>query len=105
MKTLRISRLARRSSHAARPYRTFGKMSKSFGLRWNGFQILVYAKTPYAGVRGHRPPSNKSGPPLRTNSDYPRNGDKRVSDLETVLRLCRLRDGMTISGHLHLCNG
>ena len=62
-------------------------------------------QTPYAGVDGHRPTGNKYGPPIRTNSDYPRNGDKRVPDLETALRLCGLRDGMTISSHHHLRNG
>ncbi|HVP54496.1 MAG TPA: citrate lyase subunit alpha [Candidatus Eisenbacteria bacterium] len=60
---------------------------------------------PYAGVDGHRPTGNKYGPPIRTTSDYPRNGDKRVPDLETALRLCCLRDGMTISSHHHLRNG
>ena len=62
-------------------------------------------QTPYAGVDGHSPVGNKYGPPVRTNSDYPRNGDKRVPDLETALRLCGLRDGMTISSHHHLRNG
>ena len=47
----------------------------------------------------------KAGPPIRSNSDYPTNGDKRVPDLETALRLCGLRDGMTISSHHHLRNG
>ena len=60
---------------------------------------------PYAGVDGHRPDGNKYGSPIRTNIDYPRNGDKRVPDLETALRLCGLRDGMTISSHHHLRNG
>ena len=51
------------------------------------------------------PADTKSGPPIRSNSDYPANGDKRVPDLETALRLCGLRDGMTISSHHHLRNG
>ena len=50
-------------------------------------------------------PDHKAGPPIRSNSDYPANGDKRVPDLETALRLCGLRDGMTISSHHHLRNG
>ena len=62
-------------------------------------------QTPYAGIDSHRPTGNKFGPPIRTSSDYPRNGDKRVPDLETALRLCGLRDGMTISSHHHLRNG
>jgi len=62
-------------------------------------------QTPYAGVDAHRPTGNKYGPPIRSNTDYPRNGDKRIPDLETALRLCGLRDGMTISSHHHLRNG
>src|SRR5271169_6780036 len=62
-------------------------------------------QTPYAGVDAHRPTGSKYGPAIRSNSDYPRNGDKRVPDLATALRLCGLRDGMTISSHHHLRNG
>ena len=60
---------------------------------------------PYQGVNGYRPVGNKAGPPVRSNRDYASNGDKRVPDLETALRLCGLRDGMTISSHHHLRNG
>ena len=60
---------------------------------------------PYQGGNGHRPAGHKAAPPIRSNSDYPANGDKRVPDLETALRLCGLRDGMTISSHHHLRNG
>ena len=62
-------------------------------------------QTPYAGVDAHRPTGNKYGPPIRSDTDYPRNGDKRIPALETALRLCGLRDGMTISSHHHLRNG
>ena len=40
-----------------------------------------------------------------SNKDYPDTGDKRVSDLETALRKCGLRDGMVISSHHHLRDG
>jgi citrate lyase subunit alpha/citrate CoA-transferase len=60
---------------------------------------------PYEGVGGARPTGNKTGPPIRSSSDYPANGDKRVADLETALQLCGLRDGMVISSHHHLRNG
>ena len=59
----------------------------------------------YKGVNQHCSTGNKAGPPIRSSSDYPANGDKRVPDLETALRLCGLRDGMTISNHHHLRNG
>ena len=60
---------------------------------------------PYQGVDSHRPTGRKAAPPIRCNSDYPTNGDKRVPDLETALQRCGLRDGMTISSHHHLRNG
>jgi citrate lyase subunit alpha/citrate CoA-transferase len=62
-------------------------------------------EVPYKGVNQHSPTGNKAGPPIRSSSDYPTNGDKRVANLETALRLCGLRDGMTISSHHHLRNG
>ena len=62
-------------------------------------------QVPYKGVNQHSSTWNKAGPPIRSSSDYPTNGDKRVRDLETALRLCGLRDGMTISSHHHLRNG
>jgi citrate lyase subunit alpha/citrate CoA-transferase len=62
-------------------------------------------QVPYQGVNSHRPEGHKAGPLIRSNSDYPTNGDKRVPDLETALHLCGLRDGMTISSHHHLRNG
>jgi citrate lyase subunit alpha/citrate CoA-transferase len=62
-------------------------------------------QTPFAGVGRHRPTGNRAGPPLRSAADYPSNGDKRVSGLEEALRLCGLRDGMTVSTHHHLRDG
>jgi len=66
----------------------------------NGFPQI-----PYQSVDGHRPAGNRAAPPIRSNTDYPADGDKRAPDLETALRLCGLRDGMTISSHHHLRNG
>ncbi len=62
-------------------------------------------QTPYLGVGKYAPKGHKAAPPVRSNRDYPENGDKRVSDLETALRLCGLRDGMVISSHHHLRDG
>ena len=59
----------------------------------------------YEGAGQHRPQGNKAGAPIRSASDYPENGDKRVADLETALRKCGLRDGMVISSHHHLRDG
>jgi citrate lyase subunit alpha/citrate CoA-transferase len=63
------------------------------------------AQVPFQGVGKYRPEGRKAAPPIRAAIDYPVNGDKRVPDLETALRKCGLRDGMTISSHHHLRDG
>ena len=59
----------------------------------------------YMGVGKYAPVGCKAAPPIRTAADYPKNGDKRVTNLETALRKCGLRDGMVISTHHHLRDG
>jgi citrate lyase subunit alpha/citrate CoA-transferase len=63
------------------------------------------SQTPYQGVGKYTPQGSKASPPIRSNKDFPRNGDKRVPDLTTALRECGLRDGMVISSHHHLRDG
>lgn len=60
---------------------------------------------PYGGIDALEPDGNKYAPPIRSAKHYPRNGDKRLEDLETALRECGLRDGMVISSHHHFRNG
>jgi len=60
---------------------------------------------PYAGIREAPSTGHKAAPPIRSASQYPLNGDKRVPDLATALKKCGLRDGMTISSHHHLRDG
>src|SRR5438309_2909433 len=60
---------------------------------------------PYLGVGKYQARGRKAAPPVRSNKDYPDNGDKRVGDLESALRRCGLRDGMVISNHHHLRDG
>src|SRR5208282_1359186 len=83
---------------------TTGLVTNAIGRR---VPTLVNGReqVPYQGVDGHRPAGRKAAPPICSNSDYPTNGDKRVPYLESALRLCGLRDGMTISSHHHLRNG
>ena len=59
----------------------------------------------YQGVGKHVPAGRKAAPLVRSCAEFPARGDKRVPDLETALKLCGLRDGMTISNHHHLRNG
>src|SRR3954465_12560117 len=68
-------------------------------------EVNGHPQTPYLGVGQYEPTGTKTAPPIRSNKNYPTNGDKRVPDLETALRLCGLRDGMTISSHHHLRDG
>ena len=68
-------------------------------------QVNGREQMPFVGIDGASPTGSKAGPPICSSNDYPANGDKRVPDLETALRLCGLRDGMTISSHHHLRNG
>jgi citrate lyase subunit alpha/citrate CoA-transferase len=62
-------------------------------------------QVPFPGVGKHKPKGSKVGPSVRTCADYPANGDKRVPDLKTALKMCGIRDGMVISNHHHLRNG
>src|ERR1700680_4875125 len=60
---------------------------------------------PFLGVAKYQPRGRKAAPPIYSSKDYPENGDKRVSNLETALRNCGLRNGMVISNHHHLRDG
>lgn len=62
-------------------------------------------QAPYLGVGQYQPTGRKAAPPISSNRNYPDDGDKRVPDLETALRLCGLHDGMVISSHHHLRDG
>jgi citrate lyase subunit alpha / citrate CoA-transferase len=64
-----------------------------------------HAQVPYLGVSKYGPNGRKAAPPVRSSRDYPKDGDKRVVDLETALRKCGLSDGMVISNHHHLRDG
>jgi citrate lyase subunit alpha/citrate CoA-transferase len=66
----------------------------------NGHQEI-----PFQGIGKHRPSGRKYAPPIPTVLDYPADGNKEVASLEEALRLCGLRDGMTISTHHHLRDG
>jgi citrate lyase subunit alpha/citrate CoA-transferase len=59
----------------------------------------------YAGIAKHAPRGRKHAPEVSSCADYPASGDKRVPDLESALRACGLRDGMTVSSHHHLRTG
>jgi citrate lyase subunit alpha/citrate CoA-transferase len=63
------------------------------------------SQTPFQGVGKFTAHGKKAAPPIRNAASYPENGDKRVTDFETALRKCGLRDGMVISSHHHLRDG
>jgi citrate lyase subunit alpha/citrate CoA-transferase len=60
---------------------------------------------PFLGIGKFQPRGRQASTYIRSNKDYPENGDKRVADLETALHKCGLRDGMVISSHHHLRDG
>lgn len=59
----------------------------------------------YQGVGQYRQTGNKVGPPIRSNADYPADGNKLVPNLRTALERAGLRDGMVISSHHHFRDG
>ncbi|MDP4291886.1 MAG: citrate lyase subunit alpha [Bacteroidota bacterium] len=64
-----------------------------------------HEEIPFQGIGKHRPSGRKHAPFIPTVLDYPADGNKEVASLEEALRLCGLRDGMTISTHHHLREG
>lgn len=73
---------------------------RSVPVEINGQPVI-----PFKGVGMHKPTGNKYAPPVPSCSQYPADGNKVVNSLEEALRLCGLRDGMTISTHHHLRDG
>ncbi len=59
----------------------------------------------YKGIGKFTPKGNKASPPVRSCSDYPADGDKRVASIKEALKRSGIKDGMTISTHHHLRNG
>lgn len=62
-------------------------------------------QTPFQGVDKYKPKGHKAAPPIRSCSDYPKDGNKVVSSLKKALEEVGLKDGMTISNHHHFRNG
>ena len=85
--------------------------ARAAGMLTNAAGRLVPAKingretVPFEGVGAHRPGGRKAGAPIRSASDYPSSGDKRVASLREALERCGLRDGMTIGTHHHFRDG
>ena len=63
------------------------------------------SQLPFQGVGQYKPSERKAAPLIKTATNYPANGDKRVRDLETAMRNCGLQNGMVISSHHHLRDG
>lgn len=60
---------------------------------------------PFQGVGVYKPSGNKYGPPIRSCSDFPLDGNKLISSLKEALVKAGLQNGMTISTHHHFRNG
>ncbi len=73
--------------------------------RWIPDTINGKPAIPYKGEGHFRPSGTKAAPPIATCSDYPKDGNKVVSNLQEALKNAGLRNGMTISTHHHFRNG
>lgn len=60
---------------------------------------------PYQGVDKYKPGGLKHASKIPSNSDFPRDGNKKVANLKEALIKAGLKDGMTISTHHHFRNG
>lgn len=60
---------------------------------------------PFKGVGKFKVSGGKASPPIRSCSDYPPNGDKRLKTIKEALVRSGISNGMTISTHHHLRNG
>jgi citrate lyase subunit alpha/citrate CoA-transferase len=60
---------------------------------------------PFQGVDKYKPEGLKHAPKIPSNSDFPRNGNKKAANLKEALIKAGLKDGMTISTHHHFRNG
>jgi citrate lyase subunit alpha/citrate CoA-transferase len=60
---------------------------------------------PYMGVGKFVPSGKKYAPSIRSNVDFPIDGNKLVDNLKEALLKAGLKDGITISTHHHFRNG
>lgn len=60
---------------------------------------------PFQSVERSDSPKRTIGIRIASCADFPKNGDKRTSDLRAALKTAGLRDGMVVSTHHHLRNG
>ena len=81
------------------------KMIKNSIGRLVPVEINGAKQTPFQGVDKYKPKGHKAAPPIRSCSDYPKDGNKVVSSLKKALEEVGLKDGMTISNHHHFRNG
>ena len=81
------------------------KMIQNAAGRMVPAEVNGTPQIPYKGIGKHRPEGYKAKPPVRTNADYPEDGNKVLPSLKEALLRAGIRDGMTISTHHHLRNG
>jgi len=60
---------------------------------------------PFLGIGKYVPSAKKYAPEIRSNSEFPDDGNKLVESLKEALLKAGLKDGMTISTHHHFRNG
>ncbi len=60
---------------------------------------------PFQGVGKYVPEGRKYAPKIKSYADFPKDGNKQVSNLKEALVKAGIKDGMTISTHHHFRNG
>lgn len=81
------------------------KMLKNSLSRFVPESINGEKQIPFRGIEKYKPSGRIASPPIRSTSDYPKDGNKIVKSLKEALKKSGLKDGMTISTHHHLRNG
>ncbi len=83
----------------------FGELTQNSAGRRVPTRVNGVPSRPFSGVGAPAPEGSHHGPPIRSCSDYPADGDKRVASLREALERCGLEDGMTVSTHHHFRDG
>ncbi len=84
---------------------TQNKMIRNAAGRYVPTELNGEKQIPYMGVGKYIPSGTKHAPAIRSNSEFPEDGNKMVSSLKEALQKAGLKDGMTISTHHHFRNG
>ena len=81
------------------------KMIKNAAGRMVPEELNGEKQIPFMGVGKYTPDGKKFAPSIRSNNQYPEDGNKLTGSLKEALLKAGLKNGMTISTHHHFRNG